>query len=443
MFNYVVASFPDTSTPPAHVYSLDFYQTRYEHEIAVLQFRDWGIEYDVVQNGSPVTFTLNDSGKARTFYGYVHHVNVNREPGSFLTEVVVLSSSMLLKNQSQKVWTNLSADGIIQNIANAHGFAAYTVPHPRIYDQVSQAGHTDWELMVRLAKQSGYSLRTENTEIYFQPLLHEYENKKSEAPLFVMRDANDPSGSTIYSFSPTISESLEYDGDSKAAIAISGFDSATNSNISSTSQKPNKNTKLKYSREFFDKYDTSVVATNAAIAQYESEAAENRSQFPYRAVAEVAGDPFLRPDLPVYLEGVGSLYSGYWTVLGTQHIVVEEKRNSHKYTTVLYLGSDSLGPSTKWNNGNVVQKTNSRASRTIIPGVRQTNVVPKTRIVKVAPNLGPQNKGSFGNVKNRAKSNLSSPVWKTATANLNPVQQSNKSTSAQPKRLLNRTPGIL
>ena len=297
--------------------------------------------------------------------------------------------------------------------------------------------------MVRLAKQSGYSLRTENTEIYFQPLLYEYENKKSEAPLFVMRDANDPNGSSIYSFSPTISESLDYDGDSKAAIAISGFDSTTNSSISSTSQKPNKNTKLKYSREFFDKYDTSVVATNQLIAQYESEAAENRSQFPYRAVAEVAGDPSLRPDLPVYLEGVGSIYSGYWTILGTQHVVVEEKRNSHKYTTMLYLGSDSLGPNTAYNNGKAIQTPNATRSRTIIPGVRQTNIVPKTRIVKVAPNLGPQNKGSFGKVKNRAKSNLSSPVWKTATATLNPVQQPNKSTSSQTKRLLNKTPGIL
>ena len=443
MFNYTLVNFPETTVPPAHVYSLDFYQNRYEHEIVSLTFRDWGVEYDSISTGSPITFTLNDSGTSRTFYGYVHHINVSRSPGAFLTEVIALSASMKLKNQSQKVYQGLSADAIIQEIATANGFVAFTVPHPRIYPQAAQAGHTDWEMMVRLAKQSGYSLRTENTEIYFQPFLHEYTNKLSEAPIFVMREANDPSGSTIYSFEPTISESMNYDGDAKAAIAVSGFDSNSNSGISTTKQQAIKPTKSKYSSEFFDKYDTDVVATDYLIAQYEAEAAENRSQFPYRAIAEVKGDASLRPDLPVYLEGVGPYYSGYWTIMGTQHVVIEQERNSQTYTTVLYLGTDSLGTTSKWNGIRHTIKPNSKASRTIVPGVRQTNIVPKTKLLKVTPNLGPQHKGSFGKIKNREKTSLSSSVWKTGTATLNPIQQPAKSTGPTIKRLLNKIPGVL
>ena len=100
MFNYTLVNFPETTVPPAHVYSLDFYQNRYEHEIVSLTFRDWGVEYDSISTGSPITFTLNDSGTSRTFYGYVHHINVSRSPGAFLTEVIALSASMKLKNQS-------------------------------------------------------------------------------------------------------------------------------------------------------------------------------------------------------------------------------------------------------------------------------------------------------------------------------------------------------
>ena len=108
MFNYVSVSFPDTTLAPLHVYAMSFYQNKYEHEVASITFRDWAVQYDVVGSGSPITFTLNDNGKARTFYGYVHSVLVDRTPGSFLTEVVAVSASMVMKNESQTVYTELS-----------------------------------------------------------------------------------------------------------------------------------------------------------------------------------------------------------------------------------------------------------------------------------------------------------------------------------------------
>jgi len=442
MFNYVSVSFPDTTLAPLHVYAMSFYQNKYEHEVASITFRDWAVQYDVVGSGSPITFTLNDNGKARTFYGYVHSVLVDRTPGSFLTEVVAVSASMVMKNESQTVYTELSADAVVQKIAKKHNFVAFTVPHPRIYPQIAQAGHTDWELLVRLAKQSGYSLRTENTELYFQPMLYDYENKRAEAPIFVMRDPNSSSGSTIYSFNPATSEALTYDGDMKAAVAISGLDASTINPISLTKQIKAPKTKSKSSIEFFDKFHTNTVATNPEVAAYEAEAAENRNAFPYRAVAEVKGTPTLRPDLPVYLDGLGGYYTGYWTILGTEHKVVEQERNSQVYTTVLYLGTDSLGGANAWTDGKRIVKPEPRATRTIIPGVRQTNIVPKTSLKRTAPALSPSYKGSFGSTNNRAKTALSSPLWKTATATLNPIQQSNKSHMPTSSRLLTKVPKL-
>jgi hypothetical protein len=349
---------------------------------------------------------------------------------------------MVMKNESQTVYTELSADAVVQKIAKKHNFVAFTVPHPRIYPQIAQAGHTDWELLVRLAKQSGYSLRTENTELYFQPMLYDYENKRSEAPIFVMREANDPSGSTIYSFNPAISEGLSYDGDMKAAVAISGLDASTVTPISLTKQLKAPKTKFKSSPEFFDKFHTHTVATDPTVAAYEAEAAENRNLFPYRATAEVKGNPTLRPDLPVYLDGLGGYYSGYWTILGTEHKVVEQERNSHVYTTILYLGTDSLGNANTWTDGKKITQPEAKATRTIIPGVRQTNIVPKTSLKKTAPTISPSKKGSFGTTNNRAKATLSSPLWKTATATLNPIQQSNKSQATTISRLLTKVPKL-
>ena len=442
MFNNVTVSFPNTTVPPLYVYSMSFYQNKYEHEIASITFRDWNVQYDVIEAGSPITFTLTEGGKSRVFYGYVHSVVIDRTPGSFLTEVIAVSASMVMKNESQTVYAGLSADAVIQKIAKKHNFVAFTVPHPRIYPQIAQAGHTDWELCVRLAKQSGYSLRTENTEIYFQPMLYEYESKRAEASRFVMRDPNDPSGSTIYSFNPAISEGFSYDGDMKAAVAISGLDASSISPISLTKQLRAPKTKQKYSNEFFDKFHTHVVATDPTVAAYEAEAADNRNIFPYRASAEVKGDPTLRPDLPVYLDGIGGYYSGYWIILGVEHRVVEQERNNHLYTSILYLGTDSLGVANRWTDGRNIVAPEAKPTRVVIPGVRQTSIVPKTTLKKVAPHVSPSTKGAFGATSNRPVTTLSSPLWKTGTATLNPIQQPVTSQQSNIKRLLTKVPKL-
>jgi len=447
MFNYITVSFPNTTVAPKYVYSFSFLQTRYEHEIAIFNFRDWGVEYDVIEAGSPIQFTLSGVGSSRTFYGYIAHVHIDRTPGTFTSEVVAIGASFVLKNEAQRIFKDLSADAIINQIAKENGFVAFTVPSNRIYPQVSQTGETSWQLMVKLAKQNGYSLRAENTEIYFQPMLYEYTSKRAEAFKFVMRDPNDSSGSTLYSFKPIIGEILDHDGDSKAAVSISGVDTSSRVAMAITNQNRNKTTRLKTIPETFDKFATHIVAPDALVAKYEAQAADDRNSFPYRGEAEVLGNANLRPDLPVYLDGVGGKYSGYWTILGTEHRVIETERNTQMYTTILHLGTDSLGTAVQWTDGQQIIQPSYRPARTIIPGVRQTNIVPVTNLVKSAPNLGPQSIGKLNKVTNRSiptinNKQVKAPVWNTKTTTLNPISKSNKSSSTTPNRLLNKIPGI-
>ena len=443
MFNYVTVEFPNTTLPPAHVYSMTFHQNRYQHEVASIEFRDWNVNYDLVSTGSPIKFSIVSGKKLRTFYGYVHHVNVKRTPNTFLTEVVAVSASMVMKNEAQQVYKGLSADGIVKQIAKRNNFACFAVPHPRIYPQVAQAGHTDWEIMVRLAKQSGYSLRTENTEVYFQPMLYEFTNKRAEANYFYMNEANSPSGSTIYSFEPVISDSMPLDNETKAAIAVGGIDGTSTSSISITNQKRSSNTKFKSTPEFFDKFATNVVVPNAAVAAHEAQAAEDRTVFPYRATVEVLGNPEVRPDAPVYLDGLGNYYSGYWTVLGTEHRIVETERNAQTYTTIIYVGTDSLGTTTTWIDGKNIPKPDAKQSRTIISGVAQTAIVPQTNLRRSTPNLGPQSNGAFGAQSNRAKGVSNGPIWVTGTYTLDPVSQSSIDTSTQVNPALAKIPSVL
>lgn len=425
MFNYVSVEFPNTTLGPKYVYSLNLIQKRYHHEIAIVGFRDWGVEYDVVTPGSPVRMKITGTDGRRDFYGYIHHISVDKTPGKNFTEVTVVGGSMPMKQPSQTIYINKSADQIVKEIASKYNFACYAVPHPRIYSQVAQAGHTDWELMVRLAKQSGYSLRAENTELYFQPLLEDYTKYRAEAPRFIMRDATNPEGSSLYNFKMIVGESIDYGDETKAATAVSGMDKYADEPLSITQVIRDKRTRNKTQNEFFDKFDTSVVATDSSMAKYEAEAAESRSVFPYRATVEVLGDPGLKPDMPIYLDGIGAPYAGYWVVLEAEHKIIEEQRNHQMYTVVLTVGTDSLGSATSWTDSQRITAPDARPKRTIIPNQKQTKVRPKTTLSVKSTIVTPAKQGSFGNPKNRNKAvgakDIEPSVWQSTTSSLNNI----------------------
>lgn len=426
MFNYVTVDFPETTIQPQVIYSATITQKRYSHEIACLYFKDWGTQYDVVKAGLPVHMTIYGNNEKREFYGYVHHVNLNRTPGKNFTELTVIGSSFPMKQQSQTVYKNTTADQVIKEIASKHNFVCYAVAHPRVYPQVSQAGHTDWEIMVRLAKQCGYTLRATNTELYFQPIMEDYTKYRAEAPRFIMRPASDPNGSTIYSFKPMIGESIPYEDATKGAVAVSGVDTINALPISITQQIRNAKTRLKKQVEFFDRFDTDTVASDALVASYEAEAAENRNYFPYRGSVEVLGNPNLRPDMPIYLDGIGEPYTGYWVILEVEHVIVEEELNRQRFTTKLVVGADSLGKADRWVDSQVIVAPEVLPKRTVIPNVLQTRVVPGTILNKKTRYENATRGTSFGNPQNRAKPNINAftsepSMWQTSTTSLDPI----------------------
>jgi len=425
VYKYITVEFPETAIGPVSLHEATFYQNRYEHEVVVMRFRDWGTTYDAVTAGSLIKITMTGTVETRNFFGYVHHIKVMRTPGKNFTEVVGISSSFSMKQANQTVYKNMTADAIVKQIGESHGFAVHAVPSNRVYPQVSQAGHTDWEFMVRLAKQNGYTLRTENTELYFEPMLYDFTNLRSQAPKFtLMPEDSSKILSTIYSFEPIIGESVPFETSFKAAVAISGVDQHSVAPLSITQQLRNKKTKKKQQTEFFDRYATDVVAPTNEIAQYEAKAAEDRNTFPYRGEAKVLGEPNLRPGMPVYLEGIGGEYSGYWVVLSAEHQITTPQRNMQQYVTVITVGTDSLGTAANWTDNQMIKAPEYKPKRTVIPNIRQTNVKPKTKIVKPNNRLTPAKEGSFGKIKNRTKVTSAKalpPTWKSATPSLKAV----------------------
>jgi phage protein D len=440
---YVEVSFPSADVPPLIVSSLYFYQERYKHEYAVVSFRDWNVAYDNIRPGSPVQVKLKNSTSSTDFYGYVHHTEQNRAPGLNYTDVHIIGASYMMKQPSQAVYLNSTADQIVTKIAKKHGFSYNAVPHPRVFPQISHAGLSDFDMLHKLAKQTGYSLTVKNTSIHYQPVTHQFNQNKINAPIFVMRDQAHPGGSTLYSFDVLIGESLDQNGEIKAATAIAGVDATSGKVFQVTNQQRPKSLRQKFQSELFDAFASRIVAPSVNAAKSEAAAVDERTKFAYQATVEVIGTPNLAPDQPIYLDGIGADFSGYWVIMSTEHKVESTSYTLQKYTTILTVGTDSLGKTVA--NGSISNGVNEPklgVARTIIPGVRQTAQKPITNL-QASLRTGSKNTSlTFGNVNNRPTStNASQSVvaskWNSPSGNLNTVTQVVSRPAYVVKRLAN------
>lgn len=399
--------------------------------------KNWGMEYSRVQNGTPISVTMKSPNGSREFQGYVHSVTPDMSPGKNFIQITALGASYVMKQASQKVWSHVTADQVVAEIAKKYGFAYHAMPHPRVYEILSQPGQTDWAFLVRLAQQSGYTLRAENTALYFDEMSNDYKANIASARYAILRDANHPQGMSMFKFTPEITENSDHSGAMKAATAVGGVSLTDGSSLVQTNQKRPIPSRSVAKSEMFDRFNTSAVISNTNVATAEAIAADARAMYPYRGHATLLGDATLRPDLPIYLDGLGKEYSGYWTILGTEHIFEE-----HMYTTELYVGTDSLGGTNTGFAGTPVKAPSLVPQRIITPNVTQTNKKPVSKLVTNTKMVN--NKTSslgFGKTNNRPQPKVtrtaasSSPKWQSPSANLRAVPAKNNLSAAAVAKL--------
>lgn len=398
MFSHLNVKFPTLSVPLTRAYSLTSNHAVYEHELHVIKFIDWGVSYESISSGTPVTLTINGIGSSKTINGYVHHVEPDLSPDKNYVNVHVIGASYVFKQQSQKVWVNSTADQVIADLAQQNGFSYVAVPTERVYDQISQSGMTDWELMVKLAKQNGYSLKADNTTLIFQPLTQDFTDIRQEAPYYAMRGLGTRS-TGIYSFTPLIGEAIPYEDAQKSTTAINGTDRESGVSHSQVNQTSIVKTRKVTADPVFDSYHTKTVAPTYQIAQYEAKAADERNRYAYRGEVVIQGNPTILPDSPIYLDGIGKDYSGYWIVLSISHDV----KGNKEYSTKLLVGSDSLGAASQWTDNKNISSPSQTIKRVITPGIRQKTIVPKTMLKTTGRSPKESIKTSISKVVNTPK----------------------------------------
>jgi hypothetical protein len=103
-----------------------------------------------------------------------------------------------------------------------------------------------------------------------------------------------------------------------------------------------------------------------------------------------------------------------------------------KYTTILELGSDSLGVAQTWTDSKTITAPNKKPKRVVKTNVKQTKVRPLTALNVKRKRVVDTNKGSFGTINNRSKPSAvngrstAANTWKSKTRSLNTVVAAKK-----------------
>lgn len=365
------------------VYSSKIKQDRYKHDMGTVVFKNWDLSEKLIPPGTPITITLNSIRGVDSFSGFVHHVKKVMDTEKRFIEVTFIGASYRMKQKSQKVWKKVTVSQVARTIAKKYKFAADITPHARVFPQIAQHGESDWEFLVKCAKKCGYLFRVDGTTLVFKPIDEYYKKYKNYAPYYALQNlassGNDIKGSDLYNFTPIVGESIPFPEATKSSQAFNGVNPTTKKSNSYSKQKIKSGKRRLTKPPSFDSFDVNTVVPGIDIAKSHSDAFGEAVKFPYRAHGGVIGSPNLIPGMPIYLDGVGNEYSGYWILLSVEHIIHYISLTETKYTTNIEVGIDSLGESLRLSENDYSYPADENKVY-VEPNVRQTIIKPGSRL---------------------------------------------------------------
>lgn len=412
------------------VLSVKIKQERYNHDTGVITFKDWNLSESIIQPGSPILITLNSAryGVSKSIPGYVHHVKKTMNLEQRLTQVFFIGSSYVMKQKTEKVWKRVTLSQVARQIAKKYKFAADITSHPRVFAQLAQHGESDWEFLVKCAKKCGYLFRVDRTTLIFKPIDEYYRKYAQHSHVYTLpnlaTDASTIIGATMHSFTPIFGETIPYPDATKSAKSYSGVNPITKKSHKYSNQKTPKSKRQKVKPAIFDSFDTSVVAPGLDVAKSHAEAFSEMNKFPYRAMAEVIGNPDIMPGVPVYLNGIGNDFSGYWVPLAVEHLIHGVMNIDYKYVVSMEVGIDSLGPSNNSFLKNLSVPLPSYSNQVYIePNIRQVKNLDEPILKTSFIPTKPQYSINFGKIVNKAidtttERNESYSYWASSIADV-------------------------
>jgi phage protein D len=330
------------------------------HDIAVMDIIG-GERYRGLLGGAPVSIDWSNQSGSANFRGYVYRLDPHYEPGKYRTTVICVAASYPLMNMGQNVWVGVTAPDVVRSIAFQHGLDVDVDEHPRVYGQVAQAGKSYWQVLVQLAEETGYVLRVEGSTLvfrsresltaFFRPISPALDFVLSTSPTLRMHGEVQEFHIKAGSYNPEV-------GAYNASRSSSGVDPRTGALRASASDPTSYRVSDSplFSEALVDRVINSTLEADVAV-----ESAHEQNRFATSATMNTLGQPYFAPERMVYLRGLESAFTGYWTLRSVTHEI-----SARNYRCAVEVGTDGLG-STLHITGEMAQSPASRASRAQVP----------------------------------------------------------------------------
>ena len=247
-----VVTFPKSPDMNLFLAGAELHQYPEQHDRLVLHFKGhMPLKTGSVVSQDPVVFTFRSGKVTSKWVGHVDHVEQPNNHKGGNTNIWCVGASWILKDTSQKIYKNVTADQVVAQICKAKGMQAITQRHPRVRDSIAQSGQSFWKFLSSLAKVTGFVLRAENSTILFMSKDKIYQTKKASAPYFkyvtsevdgVTPESLRMTG-TILSFNPDISDHSPEKG-VRVDRVITGLNATTGTVLKTThptKKKPTTN----------------------------------------------------------------------------------------------------------------------------------------------------------------------------------------------------------
>lgn len=329
--------FPLSGSAPPKVQHVQVMQREFRHDMARVRVNREQPAFPDYRSNTPVELTYGREGAVETFYGYVHHVEPYVERNIEYLTVVCIGTGYPLKQRRQQMYRDVTITDVVRTVAARHKLDADIEPHTQQHSVIVQSGESDWELLVRLAKQIGYVVYINGTQIRFHTRTRDLKGARNEAPRFKYSPPEQTDQGEVRRFASRIGETLPMAG-RRADRRAYGVDPRT-----ATIIEVRNNGELtdvlgvETADPYFDYYEQGLVIHSPGDGEAELDGITEDNRFHISATAEVKGDVRVRQAMPVYFDQLPEDYGGYWFVHGVTHTI-----GNNEYMLDLELGRDSL-----------------------------------------------------------------------------------------------------
>lgn len=346
-FKVVYPTLPNVTTVP---HSIQIKQSMGTHDIAILEFRNTheGM-FKSLKTGVPLQITWSQGGLSRTLYAYVSHVSkeaVAQKKNYF--KVYCVGGSFPMKKRSTNVYKKKTITQVAQEIAKEHGLRFVGENHPRRFDQLAIAGHSQWEWLQEQANRIGYGIMVDGLNLVVKPIDKLLNQSISNAAVMSIFDATIPMGSlfedrTLDFFEVLNGENIEQGNELRTVKSVGGVNPMTGRSFSSKKDPKGagKNIRKNVSDSLFEETVQSQVVNDSVSALQAAEGRAQMARLNLPANVRGQGDTRLKPWAPVRISGTGEETDGVWVINTVTHFL----GSLGTYFVEMTVSTDGLGRS--------------------------------------------------------------------------------------------------